>query len=476
MNNDLYPVFAYGKWGAVDQNGNQVIPIIYTYDSLVTYQLSERGTVRVVRDDKYGILDTDSCKEIIPIFYDDIRQYNDELFFVLKNSVWYYWEKGLLYQIGEYDSIGFINEEFIGVENGKDKISYYKEANELDFVYSITEKKVIPRSDAYFFHEDLAIICVDEKYGFINRSLELVVPTIYDYVENFENGFAYVEIEGNEYYIDSVGHQVISGSFVHIDYSDDNCHEDAIFMVGIWSELACYEENGLIGLKSLHNRVVTLPIFDCIYLAYNKNNRYISVIKNGKYGVIDNNGNIVIECEYDYLSIPLGIDDIFVVCKYYQDDNGRKRISSLIDIKNRQIIPPIYNNIDIIGNTMAIIAIDNENEYKCGVLDFYSQELIIPLIYDQCTLYGDLFFVEKDGKWGYLNMQGNEIMKVEQDFDYSIYKDFWYYRVDGKIWGWEDYRGRELDFSKCSEERKIYFKDWKPITKKCKSSVESLPF
>lgn len=461
-NNNLYPVFAFGKWGLVNSEGNQVIPIIYTSRPSI-YHLQEVGTLIVTKDDKYGVLDIDNCQEIIPTVYDDIRCCDEKIWCLLKDEIWYVWEKGTLYEIGGYDSVSVLNKEFIQFKVvdtvfGNDYVSE-------KFIYSITERTIIPKSETHIFYNDLAMICTDGKYGFINRSLELVISAIYDYAENFESGFAYVKIEDSEYYIDTTGLHVISGPFYHTDYSDDNCHEDAMFMEGIRRELVCYEEDGLIGLKGLHNRIVTLPIYDCIYLVYNVDNKCISVIKNGKYGVIDNEGNIVIECEYDHLSIPFGIEDIFVVDKYYQDGSVWKSIESLIDIRNKQIIPPIYSDIRIINNNMAIVAIDNEDEYKYGVLDFHLQEFIIPLIYDECSFSGDLFFVEKNGKWGYLDLQGNEVMKVEHDFDYSIYsKYFRYYPAEEKERAWKRILDRSpIDFSKCSLERDIHFKDWSPI-------------
>ncbi|MDH6310150.1 hypothetical protein M2451_003042 [Dysgonomonas sp. PFB1-18] len=462
--NNLYPVFAYGKWGAVDRNGNQVIPIIYTYCRNIMYDLSVNNVVIVIKDDKYGLLDIDSCKEIIPTIYDNIWCYDEKFWCVQRDSKWYLWKKGSFYIIGEYDSVSFINEEFIQLEKSVDNEFGYKRYVKLSFVYSIAEKRIVSTFEAHIFYNDLAKVCINGKYGFVNRSLELVIPATYDYVENFENGFAYVKIENNEYYIDTMGLRVISGPFYHADYSDENCHDDTMFMEGIWSELVCYEKDEFIGLKGLQNRIITLPIYDFIGLAYRDNDKYISVVKNGKYGVIDKDGNTIIECQYDCLWSSSELEDIFLIgCDYMEGDLWRKREYGIININNEFIIPPIYGNIHIINNNMAIVAIDKKREYKYGVLDFHLQKIIIPLIYDECSFYGNLFFVAKKGKWGYLDLEGNEIMKIEQDFDYSVYKDFNYYRADDRRWGWEDYCGRTPDFSKCILQKEVCFKDWKPV-------------
>lgn len=509
-NNNLYPVFAYGKWGGVDRNGNQVIPIIYTYHRMAKNMFSDDDSICIIKDDKYGVLDISKRAEIIPSVYNNILNYDGKRYCILRDKIWYIYEKSLFYAIGEYDSVAFINEEFIQLEKFVANNRFgYERPEALDSVYSITEKKIIPKSEAHFFYNDLAIICIDGKYGFLNRSLELVIPAIYDYVENFDEGFAYAEIGNENYYVDTQGQQVISGvfkfqhpkhsfDFDNFDPSDDSNYSDDsddpdhdeyddifTFLEGVHDGLACYKENGLIGLKGLNNQIVTPPVYDFIYLfPDNDKRKYICVIKNGKYGIIDKDGNTIVEgeSECDYFGSRFDgsfySTDLFVVTKRYRKEKDGKTIygskESLIDINNKQIIPPIYARIRIIEHNLALVEIENEDEYKYGVLDFLSQEFVIPLIYDECIPCGDLFFVMKDNKWGYLGLQGNEVMKVEQDFDHYIYNAYSYYRCDGVEWSWADEIGRIPDLSKCSIAKEVSFKDWEPIIKT--EELDECPF
>jgi len=484
-NDNLYPVFAYGKWGLVDRNGNQVIPIIYDYIQ------DTAGVITVIKNNKHGILDINQRKEIIPAIYENIYHISDNRWCILMDKTWRVWADGNLDKIGYYEKIYPINEEYIGVGDGEK--SHPDDTKGLYFYYSIADKKVVPKSEAFFFFDNLAPICIDGKYGFINRAHKLVIPAIYDYVENFKNGFAYAEIGDENYYVDTQGQQVISGVFkfrnpeylYYMGYLDDPNHSDddydpkypdeydGIFMLmeGVRDGLACYKENGLIGLKGLHNRIVTPPIYDFIYLPYG-DEKYICVIKNGKYGVIDKEGNTIIEgeSECDSLHNPSQAEDLFIISKWhYEEKNGRKigkSRDSLIDIKNKQILPPIYTGIWIIEYNLALVVIEKEDKYKHGVLNIHSQEFVIPAIYDECSLHGDLFLVGKDNKWGYLDMQGNEVMKVEQDFDYSVYKnkDFDPYIVEDKEQAWERILAMPpIDPLKCNRVREVYFKDWQPI-------------
>lgn len=496
MSNNLYPVFAYGKWGAVDRNGNQVIPIVYT-SSFFLQNITENRFIVVTKgdehnNDKYGILDINKCEEVVPAIYDNIQYAGENNWYILKDKMWYIWIDGNLEKIGCYKNVYYINKEYIGVGDGEK--SHPDNTKGLNFFYSVAEKRIVSKSEAFFFFDNLASICIDGKYGFINRAHELVIPAIYDYVENFENGFVYAEIGDDNYYVDTQGHQIISRVFkfrnpeylYYMGYLDDpNCTDDShdpiysdeyggiyMLMEGVFNGLACYKENGLIGLKGLHNRIVTLPIYDFIYLVSDyigSVNKYICVIKNGKYGVIDREGNTIIEGESKYDIYTLSqAEDLFIISKWHYEGTIGKKIDSLINIKNKQIIPPIYREIRIIEHDLALVVIEKEDKYKYGVLNFFSQEFVIPLIYDECIPYGDLLFVEKEGKWGYIDLQGNEIMKIEQDFDYFIYNNIYYdpYQVEEKEQAWERILNMEpIDFSKASSPQKVHFKDWKPIVK-----------
>ena len=321
MSNNLYPVFAYGKWGAVDQKGNQVIPIIYTYSRITIRTLPiftiQDNFVIVIKNNKLGVLDMDSYQEILSTIYADIQCYDGKLWCVLRDKIWYMWRENSLYQIGEYDSVSFINEEFIQLEKYVECEFDYKKAENLNYVYSIAENKIFLKSEVHIFYNDLAVVCINGKYGFINRTQELVIPAIYDYANNFDNGFAYVKIGEFEYYIDTLGLQVISSPFYRINYFDKNCHSDAMFMEGIWDGLVCYEENGFVGLKGLYNQIITSPIYDCIYLAHQEVVKYIAVRKNRKQGIIDKDGNCIIPCEYDLISYhSITNIDLFIINNY----------------------------------------------------------------------------------------------------------------------------------------------------------------
>ena len=70
-----------------------------------------------------------------------------------------------------------------------------------------TGKEVIPikYDNAWNFSEGLASVKLNGKWGFINKIGEEVIPLKYDKVENFSEGFAKVKLNGKVFYINKRG-------------------------------------------------------------------------------------------------------------------------------------------------------------------------------------------------------------------------------------------------------------------------------
>ena len=81
--------------------------------------------------------------------------------------------------------------------------------------------------------------------------------------------------------------------------------------------------------------------------------KYIVVEKNGKYGIIDANGNLVMNFNYDYIR-KLSSRNYFL-----KDSNGQK----IYDIESKKVF--LIDEISYIGNDLYKISKNN----KYGVID-----------------------------------------------------------------------------------------------------------
>ncbi len=63
------------------------------------------------------------------------------------------------------------------------------------------------------FYEGLAVVNKNDKFGFIDRKGEVIIPTQYDGAVAFSEGLGSIRINGKMVYIDKTGKQVISQSY-----------------------------------------------------------------------------------------------------------------------------------------------------------------------------------------------------------------------------------------------------------------------
>lgn len=122
------------------------------------------------------------------------------------------------------------------------------------------------------------------------------------------------------------------------------------------------------------------------------NNYYFTSFQDNKYGVINNKGEEVIAPSYqEYIVIPNNKTDIFL-CTYDVDYTNNTYKTKALNSKNKEIFTE-YENIEPIAN------------YDANNTISYEQNAIK---------------VQKDGKYGMINIEGKEILPCEYDDLYSL--------------------------------------------------------
>lgn len=119
--------------------------------------------------------------------------------------------------------------------------------------------------------------------------------------------------------------------------------------------------------------------------------KYFSVLKDGKYGVIDGNGKVIIKPTYDeMIIIPNNTKPVFI-CTYNVDYTSGEYKTKVLNENNKEIMNN-YENIFPIENSS-----NNQVWYEDNVLKF-----------------------EKDGKFGLVNLSGKEILPAEYNNIYAL--------------------------------------------------------
>ena len=142
----------------------------------------------------------------------------------------------------------------------------------------------------------------------------------------------------------------------------------------------------------------------------------------GKYGVIDGKGNVVIDPDYDVIQIPDPSQPIFVCMQKYNAETKEYQTKVLNDRKE-QIITG-YENVQAIPIEAANDGVPFENtvlkykkDGKYGLVDMEGKEITDP-IYDEISgmMYKEGMLLVKQGeKVGIININGVEVIEPIYD-------------------------------------------------------------
>lgn len=147
--------------------------------------------------------------------------------------------------------------------------------------------------ELYSFHEGLAKVCKNDKYGFIDKLGHEIIPCIYDKAEDYKLGVSIV-VKGEKMgVVNQHGNLVIPCKY-------DNIHsfgEDSLAVAFL---------NGKSGFIDLKGNIV-IP-FNYEY-CYNFSEGLAAVCQDGLYGFINKNGELIIPFQYEGLYNGYGFCD-----------------------------------------------------------------------------------------------------------------------------------------------------------------------
>ena len=191
--------------------------------------------------------------------------------------------------------------------------------------------------------------------------------------------------------------------------------------------------------------IIVVGIFLTIY--FSKRAKYVFDVKDvseikynllnvdGRYGVIDIDGNVIVEPSYDVIQIPDPSIPVFICMSDYNTTTKEYQTKVLND-KKEQIITG-YENVQAIPTETTADGIPFENTVlryklngKYGLIDMEGNKITEP-IYDEIiaiTYKEGMLRVKENEKYGVININGVKVIDTEYD---NITVDN-YYDVDTK--------------------------------------------
>ena len=244
------------------------------------------------------------------------------------------------------------------------------------------------------FHDGLAMVTKGDKYGFIDKMGNEVIPCIYDFMEetdcSFHEGLAFVRQGDSGYFINKEGKKAF-------DFKYDAANHFSEGLAIVWKDGKC----GYIDKKG--NEVIALT--DKYFGHDFSEGLAAAMSKDGKLGFIDMKGNVVIPFNYDMTEgdTPLFSEGYAAVQK-----EGKY---GFIDKNGKEVIPLKYDNAYPFSEGLAVVMLDD----KFGFVDV-NGNMVIPCEYGSATSFSEGYAaVSKDEKYFFIDKNGKQAFPTSYD-------------------------------------------------------------
>jgi hypothetical protein len=328
------PASVNKKWGIINKMGKFVVEPIYDYVGIFGLE----NVAPVIKDNKIGLVDT-TGRLVVPFKYywrssmftiPDYPMFMHGLITVIDakdpdnihEGKWACMNtKGELVVPANYDYIGYFVDGIASAKKGDGMVLLDTLGNVLQVL------KGIDNGSLFFDINGFSVFYkTGAGMGVIKKSGEIILEPKYNGVEPFSEGFAAVQISGDENgvvsgFIDSTGQFVFGRRFGHIKNFEDG--HAAVQIDGKWGFI---DRSGKLVIENKFDEVIA-----------NGDGLAVVGIKKGKtikYGFIDYTGKFVLPAIYnDAFLFDCGLAPVKLGKKY-----------GYIDRSGKFIIPPKFDN------------------------------------------------------------------------------------------------------------------------------------
>ena len=355
------------SWGFKDTIGNIIIPLgKYRFLN----PIDEQGMILAKKGGKKGFIDINE-NVLIPFIYDDIGVFSKcvDLAPAVKNK-----KQGFINRKGE-----------IIIPFEYDYTSYVR----------------------YFYEPGIAVLLKNGKYGVIDAENKIIIPFIYTKID-FEKGNEFIIAWQQEKWacFSTTGKQLnydIWGTPFGFQEKDGK-HLPILAITQETKNYAYLDKN--------HNFIIPFGVYD--YADVFGLERKARVANKGKYGIIDELGELVLPLEYDFVE-PIYSNDASVFFATKQNT------VTIFDEKLNVI--PTTGIVSYLNDGYGSIFVTNQENKKGLVNDNGIQT--IPFLYD--TLYQEWsypqvkgYIAKKDGFYGFISRDNKIIQPFKYNYIYVL--------------------------------------------------------
>ena len=436
-----FAAYKNNKWGVIDENGNTVIEPSYeemmiipdnktdiflcTYD--VDFDTGEYSTKALNSKNEEIFTDYSKIEAISNHDKNNNLWYEDNVLKVQKDGKWGTINfEGKTVLNTEYDSIDVIpgvENALLIQKNGKYGVADREGRIILDTNYAEITNLGKTNRDGYIVKDDAGL------YGIVDSSKKVVLQNQYQEIEKiYGNNLYVVTQDGKQKVINNNGEDVLTQGF-----------EQIAAILKTKDQGVIYISNGKYGVMNLTGEVLIEAQYDNLVEA--KANIFIAT-KGEKQGIVDIENNEKVPFQYQSITYN-ETGDIYVA----EDENFNSNIlNTNFDVQQTGILIEINadkgyfelrqgdeykyynfrfeekNKTEILSNNTLYL---DKKDNLYGFVD-KDGNVVVEYMYDDATEQNEYGFaaVKKDGKWGAINNKGEVVQEPTYNLDDYFVIDF----------------------------------------------------
>ncbi len=380
------------KWAVITRDGKEIIPP--KFDAIGPFT---KGLAPFLLNKKCGVMDTTGALLIGPE-YDNLAVTSDGLVIAIKDKK-------------------------SGVISLKNKIIVPFKYDRIDTAgagaFLVDTGKGMPYKE-YADHGKPYLGGITAKFGVINKSGRIIIPVENQSIQPFGTGYLVFKRSDSAAFFDSAGvrktayaaHCYVSypvcwlgdnqGFLVYKKRTRDFIHYEIV-------DRLCYKAGGKWGRLDSAGEEVTKAIYDKFWFLnrYNVTATMVAAQRDSKWVIVDDKGKEIADGPYDEI-VQEGMSF------YRVKKNGK---CGLLNMDGKVIVPAMYDriNIDQYNSDFIIVSLAGKQTWYS-----FNGRQIMPLKYDLVKSFRNgLGEVMVDNKWGLVNNKGVEIVPCKYDEVFS---------------------------------------------------------
>lgn len=413
-------------YGIRNSKNEMVLSAIYP----TVWESGEPG-IFIVKNkaDKAGLFDARIKSFIVPDEYDEINTFNNGVAVISKENEESAMEYGAVDKTGKF--IVPVKYDYLGPY--LDGLMLFEQNKKTGYIDK-DDKIIIPAmyTSRASFTNGLAPVTLDKegKYGYINKQNEMIVPIQFVDASAFYKGYAQVTRKEDSYrnadnaemaLMDSKGKMITDFSYNSISMRT-GC---GLFIAKQGKKYGALDSTGKLVVPAIYDNVSE------------HGNNFVVVTSNKKSGLANQGGQVVLQPEYDYISV-INAADKFYVRKngvYTVYDTKLKVVISAdsaeyLTMGEKRIVKMKKDKALVYDVNGKLLKTFNQPNLRAGASNVFSSEDSLKLSYDATIMVNNLsahsskaipytnagdfnedgiFLAEKNGKYDFIDFTGKKL-------------------------------------------------------------------